>query len=64
MARKILAFEDDADFSKLLCLTLERDHFQIRTVMDGRSVLDLAVLAQELTLRADYQPQLSFQGDL
>ncbi len=41
VARKILIVEDDPDISKLLRLTLEKDHYQVRTVADGHSAFEL-----------------------
>lgn len=42
VARTILVVEDDVDISRLLRLTLERDHFKVRTVTDGQAALQLA----------------------
>lgn len=41
MARRILIVEDDPDISKLLRLTLEKDHYQVRSVADGHAAFEL-----------------------
>jgi two-component system alkaline phosphatase synthesis response regulator PhoP len=41
VARKVLIVEDDADISKLVRLTLEKDHYQVRSVADGQSAFEL-----------------------
>jgi two-component system alkaline phosphatase synthesis response regulator PhoP len=42
VARTVLVVEDDVDISRLLRLTLEKDHFKVRTVTDGQAALQLA----------------------
>lgn len=38
--------EDDADIARLVRITLERDHFQVRSVADGQAAMEL--VAREL----------------
>jgi DNA-binding response OmpR family regulator len=42
VARTILVVEDDADISRLVRLTLEKEHYQVRTVSDGSAAVQFA----------------------
>jgi DNA-binding response OmpR family regulator len=42
MAKTVLVVEDDPDISHLVRLTLEREHFQVRTTADGAAGYELA----------------------
>lgn len=41
VALRILIVEDDPDISKLVRLTLEKDHYQVRSVADGHAAFEL-----------------------
>lgn len=43
MAKSVLVVEDDQDISSLVRLSLEREHFTVRTVADGAAGFELAM---------------------
>jgi DNA-binding response OmpR family regulator len=43
MSRKVLVVEDDADIAQLLRITLESEHFEVRTAGDGTAGYEVAV---------------------